>query len=195
MNVTKSGICWRALFHTNKNAEYILYQWKEGKVSWPEGLWTSTSIPLIAGDTPSRFACLWAKLIRINQPHCSQVGVVGQLKADTSLGSAGGKLGMVGTLPYPPWFSLMHPQYSLLCMPAALWDLLAPWPGDLCLNRCPLQPALTTSRVRWGSMAELGERTPLDEAQRYHNWLALIILVMGTSQGYKAVSILRTKSM
>lgn len=41
-------------------------------------------------------------IARINQPHCSLVGIVGQLKAGASLGTAGSKLGMEGTSYFSP---------------------------------------------------------------------------------------------
>lgn len=105
-------------FHTNKNAEYILRAIaRQSKLTW--GSSYKYSIPLRAGSVlPSRFACLWAKLIRINQPHCSQVGIVGQLKADTSLGSAGGKLGMVGILPHS---SLIQSDAPTILSSLACW--------------------------------------------------------------------------
>ena len=149
-------------------------------------------IPLIAGCiVPSCFACLWAKLVRINQPHCSQVGIVGQLKAGIPLVSAGSKLVMVGI---PPYSSSPQPGASTALSSLARllpWDtcwhhglVIFAWIGVHCSQPWP---PLQQERKCGGA-----QRTnTLGEAQRYHNLFALIILVICTSQGYKAASILR----
>lgn len=105
-------------------------------------------IPTRAGcSLPLCFAFLWAKLVRINQPHCSQIGIVSQLKLDP-IGSKLCKLNT--TLSLQP-----DVPTALFGMLAALWYLPESQPDDLCLDQCPLQPALATSpageEVGWSS--------------------------------------------
>lgn len=149
-------------------------------------------IPTIAGCIlPSCFACLWAKLARINQQHCSQVGIVDQLKAGTSLGPAGSKLGTVDTSPLS---SSAQPDVSTVLSFLACWP-----PCGSCQNHGLLifasanvhcsRPWQHLQQVRMGGGVQ--RKDGLGEAQRCHNQFPLIIPVICTFQGCKAVSIFR----
>lgn len=150
-------------------------------------------IPTRAGcSLPLCFAFLWAKLVRINQPHCSQIGVGGQLKL-VPHGPYRQQAWHGEHNSFPSAWGTHHTLFGTL---AALWYLPETQLGDLCLDQCPLQPALAIcpalsalSISRWGSVVELRERMVWVKLK--DTTTNLIILVICTFQGCKALSIFR----
>lgn len=137
------------LFHTNKNVEWILKSVAKQSTLLQVSVY-EYYIPIIAGCIlPLYFACLWAKLMRVNRPHCSQVGnwswyLTGACRQQGWHGVH------ISSLLFPSAWCTHSALFGTL---AALWYLPAPWSGDLCLDWCP--PALATfpagEGVWWGS--------------------------------------------
>ena len=172
------------LFHTNKNVEWILKSVAKQSTLLQVSVY-EYYIPIIAGCIlPLYFACLWAKLMRVNRPHCSQVGN----EAGTSLGPAGSKVGMVYTSPH---FSSPWPD-----VPTVL--SLACWlPCDTCQHHGLVIFAWIGAHQPWQPFQQGREydgaqrKDGLREAHRYYNQFLLIILVICDFQVCKAISIFR----